>query len=210
MKKSKIIHKQLIVYFFVFALLILSGSIYYNFKSNKFTTLTDKLNSWGIKLAKSENYKIGNPKEVNRNTLSISAKSGENILKIEHLTDFSNNDKQSFIKNELLSIDSLFKEMPAPYPDMITQTIVCPEKYKPKIETKENEKYKATYYEMYAGERFNYGVCSEDIISFYAIYSLIDIKNKLEVYQIEIFTPKSASQDKKDELKNIIRSFDIK
>lgn len=210
MKINKNKNIKIIIGIFIVAAVPLLGYLFFNYKNQEPRNLKDQLKLWRVTLTKAEKFKIENPKDINKDSYRITAKSGNDIIKIKRLTDFDNNDKKSFIKNELLSIDSLFEERVSPYPESITNEVICSDTYKPQKEEIHSTKYEATFYFIYAGERFNYGVCSEDLIVYESIYSLFDIKNKPEAYQLEIFTPKNNPESKKEELRDIIKSFNIK
>lgn len=63
-----------------------------------------------------------------------------------------------------------------------------------------NVKY-SFYYILYANDRFTYGVCSDDLVKYRAIFYLVHCKQSNELYQIELFiSPEEFTHSLVDEL----------
>ncbi|MBI2592748.1 MAG: hypothetical protein HYW37_01115 [Candidatus Colwellbacteria bacterium] len=97
-------------------------------------------------------------------------------------------------KKEILKL--LFEPTTSPYPEFITNIVKCDEEFKPKEEKVES----GVIYSLFAGERMNYGICSEDLIKYHSRYGLFDCGGK-GIFEVNLFGADDAQIDK------IIKSF---
>ena len=105
-------------------------------------------------------------------------------------------DHGKYIKDKKFLLESLFLPTTSPYPEVITNVIECPEEFKPKARNVEN----GTVYTLFAGERYNYGVCAPDLVKFNSLYGIFDC-NRKGIFEIRLF-----SEDK-GKIENIMKSF---
>lgn len=89
---------------------------------------------------------------------------------------------QKLINDRIDVLNSLFEPTKSPYPEVITNIIDCSSEFKPKATDVKNGKI----FTLFAGERFNYGLCSRDLIRYKSLYGIFDCKNK-GVFEIRIF-----------------------
>lgn len=61
-------------------------------------------------------------------------------------------------------LESLFSPTDSPYPEVLTNVIQCPEECKPKTKETEN----GIIYTLFAGDRFTYGICAQDLVAYYS------------------------------------------
>ncbi len=155
-------------------------------------TLYDQFKLWKTSMDNTKEFMITDVSKssfTDKIIIEISAqKFGEN-LKIRKIENMDKQDADTYIDEKRFETDSLFYTVPSPYPDVITQIIVCPDEFHPIINETEDKDRGLIFYILYAGERFNYGVCSEDLIRYKSILAFIYCKDKEELYQVELFTP---------------------
>ena len=106
------------------------------------------------------------------------------------------NSHRKYIEDKRFLVNSLFLPTTSPYPEVITNVIECPNEFKPKEKVIGN----GVVYTLFAGERFNYGICSQDLIKYQSVYGIFDCKDK-GIFEIRIF----STDDKK--IEEIIQSF---
>ena len=105
-------------------------------------------------------------------------------------------DHRKYIADKQFVLTSLFLPTTSPYPEVITNIIECPDEFKPKVKMV----YNGTIYSLFAGERFNYGICAKDLIKYYSEYGIFDCGTK-GVFEISVF----STDDKR--IKRVIGSF---
>jgi len=132
------------------------------------------------------------------------ANNGTIILKVEHAKDVDTAKAKQYIDEKRFGIESLYQSIPSPYPDVVTRTIECPEKFKPIFDITDQDSQDSFYYILYANDRFTYGVCSDDLIKYRAIFYLVYCEQKKEIYQIELFT---ALEELTDDLVDMLHSL---
>lgn len=132
--------------------------------------------------------------ELTRYSLVSFSKSETKVSKVESLEAFNGgvrvfiektqiDGKNKYIADKKFTLDSLFLPTTSPYPEVITNIVECPQEFKPKIQSVEN----ATIYTLFAGERFNYGVCSQDLVKYYSEYGIFNCKKK-GVFEVRVFS----------------------
>lgn len=105
-------------------------------------------------------------------------------------------DHKKFIEDKKFLFNSLFLPTTSPYPEVITNIIECPDEFKPKVKTV----YNGTIYSLFAGERFNYGICSRDLVKYNSEYGIFDCGTK-GVFEIFVFS------DNTNKIERIMQSF---
>ncbi len=105
-------------------------------------------------------------------------------------------DHKKFINDKKFLLESLFLPTTSPYPEVITNIIECPDEFKPKVKMV----YNGTIYSLFAGERFNYGICAKDLVKYYSEYGIFDCGTK-GVFEIRLFS------DDNNKIESIMRSF---
>ncbi len=119
--------------------------------------------------------------EKNRTSLSqtLEVKKDDIIIK---LTKTVIDDHQKIISDRKFLLNLLFMPTISPYPQEITQVIECPKEFKPKSEIiKDGE-----VFTLFAGERFNFGICSQDLVKYSAVYGIFDCGEK-GVFEIWLY-----------------------
>ena len=104
-------------------------------------------------------------------------------------------DNQKLVDDRNFIFRSLYEPTTSPYPEVISQIVICPDEFKPKLIQHVN----GTIYTAYAGERMNFGVCARDLVVYKAGYGIFNCGKK-GVFEMEVFS-------KKDNFANLLQSF---
>jgi hypothetical protein len=105
---------------------------------------------------------------------------------------------EKYITDRQFIFTSLFLPTTSPYPGVITNIVECAEEFQPK---KELGAF-GIIYRVPAGERFNYGICSSDLIRYSSMYGIFDCGTK-GVIEIRVF---SLPQDRQ-KIEDLLSSF---
>ncbi len=135
--------------------------------------LSSPLNRWKINmdLSGAKIVNVTTDKTKTYQTETLEAKSDELVIKIAKT---ATEDHQKFIKDRKFSLNSLFIPTTSPYPEVITNIIECADEFKPKSQILE----KGEIFTLFAGERFNFGICVSDLVKYSAIYGIFDCGTK--------------------------------
>lgn len=176
-----------------FLAIILLGFYYFNKTlPGKLFISGVKMNSSGFKLTDSYSQKVGT-----NDIRWTEAENGSVKLIIGKAKPES---KEKYISDRILSLESLFEPNTSPYPEVITNTIVCGQEFKPV----ESDTGTGKIFKLYAGERFDYGICAGDLIKYDSIYGIFDCGQK-GVFEIKLFDSPG-----KGTIENLIKSFNCK
>ena len=162
------------------------------------TDLYYQLGKIGIVIDDVENFKI-----IDRKSNNIIAERDKEIIKIKVLSNFDKNKAGKYIREQVALLNGLFESQLPPYPEFLTKETGCDEKYKP---ISKKNRY-GEYYLLYAGKRFGYGICVEDLIEYKASMGFFYCPEKNGLYKIEYFVPKNEDVKK---LINLNESFNCK
>jgi hypothetical protein len=157
--------------------------------------ISRNLRRWGIaiNLKEFQLQNVYNQKNGGVSREIFEAGSGNVFVRITKIkTDFS----KKYIDDKNFLLKSLFLPTTSPYPGVITNAIECPEKFLPKIKKVEN----GIVYFLFANDRFNYGICVDDLVSYFSAYGIFDCKEK-GIFEVNIFSKQE------NEPKMIIGSF---
>jgi len=144
-------------------------------------SIQGKLFLWGINLDLS-GFKITSFTKTNSRLIKeeyLEVKSNQVLIRIQKSKVETN---QKLISDRIEIFNSLFEPTTSPYPEIITNIIECSPEFKPKVSETKNGKI----FTLFAGERFNYGLCSQDLIRYKSLYGIFDCKNK-GVFEIRTF-----------------------
>lgn len=158
-------------------------------------SLSGRIYGWGISL----NLSGFELKNFSKDKTSFSS-----VDKLEALNDTVRvfidrtkiSDHKKYIDDRKFLLESLFLPTTSPYPEVITNIIECPNEFKPKEENVSN----GVIYTIFAGERFNYGVCAKDLVKYNSKFGIFDCKEK-GIFEIRIFS------DGHNKIERIINSF---
>lgn len=134
-----------------------------------------KMNTTGLKLA--DRYK---ERDSTNEVEWIAADAKDTKLFLGHINAA---DATKYINDKTFLLNALYEQTKSPYPEVITNTIDCPDEFKP---VKINTGF-GTVYSLFAGERYNFGVCTKDLVKYTALYGLFDCGNK-GVFEVKLFS----------------------
>ena len=138
--------------------------------------LPKRLDVWGVSINQagflltnfSETSSGGLAKETLEAEFGLAGAQGEKvILKITRVQTAA---PQKYIDDKKFLLESLFLPTTSPYPGVITNIRECPNEFKPIVQ----ETQQGTIYTLFAGARFNYGVCAKDLVEYYSMYGIFD------------------------------------
>jgi hypothetical protein len=94
-------------------------------------------------------------------------------------------------KIRLMQILGLFDTAQSPYPGVITDRIVCDDKYKPHPNTATTTSgIGITYFSAFLNNRLQYGICTDDQIVYKVYTALFSCQQTNDWYSVEIIVPK--------------------
>lgn len=125
----------------------------------------------------------------------IATKEGERI-KIDTLPGYDKVKAEEYFNLQASLLYGQYESQPTPYPELITSTAGCDDRYKPQ----EKETEYGIYFQLYAGERFTYGQCNEEQIKYKAAKSYLYCENKKNLFEIDYYIPKEEDYAKVDDL----------
>jgi len=189
---------------FVVCIIIFVAALffYYDIRNSAKDSLAKRLDEWGVSINQtgftltdfSESSSGGLAKETfEAESDSAEAQDGKVIFKMTRIQTVA---PQKYIDDKKFILESLFLPITSPYPGAITNVIECPEEFKPKVHEVEN----GTIYTLFAGERFAYGICAEDLVAYYSTFGIFDCKER-GIFEVRIFSKT------KEQLQPLIRSF---
>ena len=156
-------------------------------------TLQEYLDKFGVSLALAERFSandsLGQIKKEGNTRLM--AEGGGRIIRVEILAKIDGESARKHVTNRRYAVDSLFLDIAAPYPDVVTTTLECPEQFRPKVKEINIGNFETAYYEIFATERLTYGACSDDLIKYKTILTWAYCENSKNLFQMELFVPKS-------------------
>ena len=89
-----------------------------------------------------------------------------------------------FVSDRKYLLESLYLPTTSPYPEVITNVVACPEEFIPKAGPVPD----GTLYSLLAGERFNYGICVQNLAAYRSAYGIFDCGEK-GVFEVFLFSP---------------------
>lgn len=120
----------------------------------------------------------------------VVASNGNYSVWIEHFKDVDAIKSNQYISEKKSSIDSIYTVLPAAYPDVVTRSLECSDKFRPIFNSSDQGNQESFVYILYANNRFTYGACSDDTAKYREIFYIAYCKDTKELYQIEYFVPK--------------------
>jgi len=183
------------IFILVLALVALSGIFVFSNKDKDDGSLTYILEKNGVVLNGVSDFKVTQSFENN-----FSAENGEEVIKIKIFNDFSLKEAEEYIANQTALLNGIFEPQLPPYPEFLTKQTGCDNKYKP---IKESGKYGDNYL-MYAGSRFGYGICTDDLIEYKASLGFYYCPKSKTLFKLEYFIGKDEEFGK---LSTLNKSF---
>jgi len=151
-----------------------------------------------IKLELSDDFiKKFNIKTVSNNydSITLNGKYNDLSIKIKILNNTDLKQAKNYISDKMFVIDSMYREIDSPYPGTLSNKIKCEEEFKPK----KISNIPFDYYLLYASDRFTYGACSWDLISYKSVIYYVYCNKTKNLHQIELFIPKNIESSSYEE-----------
>ena len=153
-------------------------------------TVGDYAQKWGVTLAHGADQVEHLEELAHKGYLedSLTIRKDALVLKISRRKDTGGLDAERFVADRSHLLESLFEPTTSPYPEVITNVIVCPSQFKPTKETVPN----GVMYRLFAGERLNYGVCDASLVYYNSTYGIFNCGAK-GVFELQAFNLLRAS-----------------
>ncbi len=137
---------------------------------------------------------------LQRGEVNLSAEKEGDILRIKVIPAQTAEAAEHYTKGQSLLFSAQYDSRLPPYPEFLTNQTGCAERFLPeRIETEYGP-----YYLVHADERFNYGLCADDLVRYKAGFGLLYCPESGKIVQLEYFTDEERSFDDVD---RIMRSF---
>lgn len=166
--------------------IVLLGSTLVLFFLNQERDLGGILEEYGTVLSGVSDFEV-----TKSDTRGITAIRGEEVMRLKIFQDIQADAAEKYVTEQLALFGGLFEPQLPPYPEFLTKETGCADKFKP---VKKSNQY-GSYYLVYAGERFGYGICTEDLIHYKASLGFFYCPQKDTLFKIEYFIPKEGEFD---------------
>lgn len=156
----------------------------------------------GFSLANLGNFEMtaqyGNLEEGKE--VHIAAESDNAILRIKAIPEQTKEQAERYITGQSILLEAQYDSRLPPYPEFLTNQTGCAEELKPR----KVAVARGAYYLVHADERFNYGLCADDLIQYKSALGLFYCPESRSIFQIEYFIDADRSFD---DVERFISSF---
>ncbi len=125
---------------------------------------------------------------------TLLATSGADRLRVAVTTDLAPADAPARVAELQAVIDNLFGDRQAPYPGQLSNTLQCPEEYKP--EALPRGTWADAMIGLYANDRLAFGGCSEDLLRYHATVGIFYDPHTRRLFQVEYFASLDGADDR--------------
>jgi hypothetical protein len=132
----------------------------------------------------------------NSNNSKLEFKSATDFLVVKTYTQLDDSTAKTIVADKRFLIENLFKTQPSPYPDVVSNSVNCPDQFRPVPHDTANATMWRFAYTIYANDRFIFGECSDDAIFYSTAYIFIYNQKEKILNEIKYFTPKSKPVNK--------------
>ncbi len=163
-------------------------------KSNKAPTLADLADTAGIKIPSAGDFVI--EKDISRQGKTgtfqtIKAVKGQEQLKIEIISPIELADVRKNIEERFNIINSLYTNLPSPYPGMVTKNIEFPQELRPEYQLVDTPSQTLPLYFLASNDRYIYGAMAEELIAFKGFLTFVYNPASKSLARLDFFTPKA-------------------
>lgn len=106
------------------------------------------------------------------------------------------------VRDERYQIANLFEDRQAPYPGELSNTLKCPENFRPVEVTGRDDALGMVG--LYANDRLTFGGCSEDLLRYKATVGFFHDPAARRLFRVEYFTPMGENGS---DAADVVRSF---
>lgn len=115
-----------------------------------------------------------------------------NRISVKRVGDLSRSEATAYVEDRRVMLESLFLERQAPYPGQLSATLSCPDAFKPISHDVAGHATLRLLVELYANDRFAYGGCADDILTYHAALGVHVCDGGASVVEVEVFTPRDG------------------
>jgi hypothetical protein len=112
------------------------------------------------------------------------------ILKVISFDDLSPTEASIYIEDKLSSVLSLYDLSFSPYPDQLSKTIECEDRFIPQRKNAGD----GVLLVGFASARLTYGACSDDLVAYRSLLFLHYCSSSRNLHQVEVFVPLSVNE----------------
>lgn len=185
----------------IIILVVLAGAVLAGFFLNKIyfaKNISGYLKINGFQIALAENFLISE-----RTDSGVLARKGEEVIKLKIFDSYSAEEAKEFISEQQALLENLYRPQLPPYPEFLTKETGCENKFKPVKSSTDS----GIYYLLWSGERFGYGICSDDLIKYKAVLGFFYCERNKKLLKFEYFIPAGQNEEK---IKNVADSIKCK
>ena len=197
--------KQWLTFIIAILVIIIVLLLVFKFPIEKEVTTEEVLQAVGLSSQELKGFIVDKYFYDQQNVATkITLQQNRSVLRIKAVEGIDKKSARVLVDNEITTINALYGAALSPYPGQISNEIVCDERFMPKFSTKQIGSLNYSYFSLFATERFTYGACSEDLISYNAILAWTYCNQKNAFYQFEFFSPEENFSESN---LNLITSF---
>lgn len=183
---------RILVLVILIIVLMSIATVVWNYKNS----LDFALQKYGIAISETRNFDI-----TERDASNLVASNEVEVIKIEIKKNVDLEGAEKYRIKQFTLFNSLFESQLPPYPEFLTNEVSCPEQFQPVFK----DHPLGGYYETFAGERLNFGVCIDDLATHKALFGVFYCSKSETIFKVEYFTDKSKENDSLDRIADSIR-----
>lgn len=116
----------------------------------------------------------------------------DDVLQIDIQRKIPEDDARKLIDSKIELITNLYEKRFVAYPDVISNEIVCFDSYRPIVGETNNQDSRIYYLIGLATNRFTFGACSDDLITYKALVAWYWCSGSNSLIQLEFMIPKNS------------------
>lgn len=154
----------------------------------------------GISIKLNGKFSFIKQAEKNITTYKTEFISGNDHLIIKLWYDLSDSAARSIISDKIFLIENLFISQPSPYPDVVSNNINCPDRFRPQHFDTCMQANIINAISLFANERFVYGECNDES-SYYCAVDIFAYNAVRKILaEVKYFTPRMLPMNKQKEV----------
>ena len=165
-------------------------------------TLTGHLSTVGVTLELPQNGEMIRVQQSQGRLARLVVGFGNDRLVLRVSEGIDSAKAKSLVKEERFMIEHLFEDRQAPYPGQLTNTLRCPDRFRPKdVEAKAGA---LALFTAYANDRLSFGGCSEDLVRYHATIGFFYEEASERLVRAEYFAAVEAPDPGLEVLRSIV------
>lgn len=133
--------------------------------------------------------------------LSITGKKEETVLRVRVLSEQTPELSERYTKGQSILLEAQYDTRLPPYPEFLTNKTGCAARFLPR----RVDGPLGPIYLVHGDERFNYGLCSDDLLKYKAGLGIFYCAGTRKTFQVEYFT---GLEDSFEDIEAFMRSFE--